>query len=194
MDNEFIHSVNLQKMQKGGKSSKNKGISSTLDLYDIARISEKQFDKVVKKSNKNIQSTIKNIQKLVADLRKNGTYVEIIPLPLSKNGIYWSDYADDFMSEKYGNAWYDNFIYFTIYMNEKGDKIESRNIGVSYSNLMKDGKIRLIKLLDKHLPSKYDWNGSNNRKIMISYEKVRTEKINLKTLKDDDFLHTVTTA
>lgn len=194
----FVHEVQLSQiggLKKSDKSKKSKKskidksikINSVLDLYDVKKITESEFNKVVDKSPKDVKDTISGVLKLSAELRKFGKLVEIIPLPLSDGGVYWGDYAKDYISEKHGNNWYSNYMFFTIYMNHDGNMIEpDQGIRVTYSDMDKKSKIQLLDLLDKYLSGRYEWRGSNTESIFIKYKKEKQIKVDRTKLKDDD--------
>ena len=136
---------------------------------------------------KTIYFTLKNI--IIPKLKEMGKYAEIIPLPLSYGGTYWVDYAGDYMDQKCGTKdWYNNYVYFTIYLDQEGDNINmNRTIKVSYSLMNADEKRKIIKLFNDHLHKYFEWNGRNTHIIEIHYEKLDVvPEINLDKLKDDD--------
>lgn len=190
---DFVHIVPIQQIGGSKKSSSKKicmfetNIISVLDLYDVKKMSEDDFKKVVNKSPKDVKDTIKGITNLTIELKKLNKITEIIPLPLSDGGSYWGDYAGDYLTEKYGYDWNTNYMYFTIYLNHDGDCIETdRDIGVGYSTLDKKAKIQMLNLLDEYLPKRYKWRGSNTEKIFISFKKGDPNKLDITKLKDDD--------
>lgn len=168
----------------------NKKKISALDFYDVIHVDETEFKNICKKSNQLVQDTIDHVIKLIVDLRKLGKIAHLIPLPISSNGIYWSDYAGDYLDDVYGQEWYSNskgYMYFTVYMNQQGTEINEKNpIGVSFSNLNREEKIQIIKLMDLYLPGRYVWTGRNTDKIFIQYIKTKIPKIDISSLKDDD--------
>jgi hypothetical protein len=177
--------------EKVSKACKKKLVNiskmKVLDFYDVKQKTEDDLKEVIKNSSSDVKVVIKGIMKLIKDLRKLGKTAHIIPLPLSDGGIYWTDYAGDYLNEIYGNDWFDNHMYFTIYLNREGDQINTdREIGVSYSTLNRDEKIKVIELMEKHIPNRYSWRGSNTEKIFVQYEKGEPNDLDISKLKDND--------
>lgn len=84
--------------------------------------------------------------------------------------------------------WLDNYIYFTIYLDQEGDNINiNKNIIVSYSHMNADEKRKIIKLFNDHLPKHFHWDGINTHVIIINYNKLDyVPEINLDKIKDND--------
>ena len=111
-------------------------------------------------------------------------------MPLSENDVYWNDYPHDYIYIKYNEEILDiNYMYFVFYMNKKGDEIiYDKPINISYSTLTKENKINIINIFEKHLLAQYNWNGSNNINMSVSFYKNKNiKKINKKIIKDNDY-------
>lgn len=159
---------------------------SVLDFYDTKQINNDALQKIIDSSSRDIKTTLNGVTKLIEKLRDLGKIAHIIPLPLSDGGMYWTDYAGDFLNEIYGMDWLDNHMYFTVYLNHDGDEITYREISVNYSTLNKEQKIDLIGLLNEYLPGRYRWRGSNTERIFIDYKKGEENELDISKLKGDD--------
>ena len=80
-------------------------------------------------------------------------------------------------------------MYFVFYMNKNGDEIiYDKPINISYSTLTKENKINIINIFEKHLLGQYNWNGSNNINMSVSFYKNKNiKKTNKKVIKDNDY-------
>lgn len=163
---------------------------SVLDFYDVTPIDDTEFKNVCKKSNQLVRDTINNMNDFVKAIKKMGMLAHVIPLALSSNGIYWSDYPGDYLSEIYGPEWYETkkgYMYFTVYMNQTGTEINDKeDISVSFSDMNAATKKTIFDLLNKYLKDRYSWSGRNTDRIRIHYVKSKGAKIDLTTLKDND--------
>ena len=111
-------------------------------------------------------------------------------MPLSKNDIYWNEYPPNYIYVKYNEEILDiNYMYFVFYMNKNGDEIiYDKPINISYSTLTKENKINIINIFEKHLFGQYNWNGSNNINMTVSfYKNNKIKKTNKKVIKDNDY-------
>ena len=87
------------------------------------------------------------------------------------------DYSDDYIEDIYGKESFTSYIYFTVYMNQNGDKIDiKKKITCNYSNMDKNEKIVMINLLDKYFKNQYNWLGHNTQNINIIYTKSIKQK------------------
>jgi len=162
--------VTIKVTMKTKKTKKTK--KSPLDLFDVVHVNETQFKKVVEKSNPYIKSTVHKLMEFIEDIRKTGKIAHIVPLPLSSGGIYWTDYSLPYIEDIYGefdDEKFDNYMYFNVYLNQKGTEIDTRDIAGNFSPL---NKVETIKLLDKHLKNRYTWSGNNKDAIRIHLKKI----------------------
>jgi len=175
------------KPKRKSKMKSNKKLTA-LDFYDVKHVSNTVLNNIANKSSKDIKSTFKKLNALCEDIRKLNKHSHIVPLPLSQGGIYWSDYAGDYMTSIYADEyWYENFMYFTVYMNVTGKEIDSNSlITGKFTDLSANEKRKIIDLLDKHLKNQYTWSGKNTDVIKISFTKEFDTKINKSSLKDND--------
>lgn len=166
-------------------------ITSVLDMYDVVHLNETEFNNIIKKSPNNVRKTMQSLQDFIKEIRFHDKLAHIIPLPLSEGGIYWSDYAGDYLNDIYGEDWYNKYkkgyMYMTVHINNAGTEIiDTDKISVSYSSMNTEDKNITIKLLNKYLKNQYIWSGRNTEKIFISFDKIKTKKIDTDSLKNDD--------
>lgn len=147
----------------------------TLDMfYDIKITNEKKLEKIISKIP-NINKIYKILQsKIIPEINKLGIKTFIIPLPLSNNNIYWTDYAYDFIKEKYDVDILDvPYFYFTFYLNNRANDLNynRRYININFSSLNKEIKNKVINIFEKNLFGYYKWNGLNTSQMSIFFDK-----------------------
>jgi len=128
----------------------------------------------------------KVVDKIKPEIEKQNIKFYIIPLPISEGGIYWTDYANSYMIENYGDD-YDasSFMYITIYF-DKNLKINyEKNSDISYV-LNKDQQKIVADIFVKHLPYNYVWDG-NDRKVMNILYKKKLSKAVVKIDNEPDY-------
>jgi hypothetical protein len=154
------------------------------NYFNLTVVTEEQLDKIKKKPNEDkIYNLIK--KKFFPELNKLGFTTFVVPLPLSYDGTYWTDYASSYIREKYNPPQNIKYFVSVFYLNDKGEINPERKIVLISSELNKDDKIKVINLLNKYLENHYIWNGKNTEQIRISYSKVETT-LDTKTVKEDD--------
>lgn len=162
----------------------------TLDsYYDIKILSEKDLIKVISKNKltKKIYDVL--TEKIIPKLEKLNIKTFLIPLPRSPRGMYWSDFAYDYVRDKYNvDLLSVDHMFFTFYLNEDGNEInENSEIAVNYSELSLPMKKKVIKLFEKYLFQQFSWSGSNKRAMYLKLKKDDTIlQIDTTKLKEDD--------
>jgi len=150
------------------KKASKKAIS-VLSMYDTKTITLKKLENVIDndKVAKKVYGKLK--KKILPEINKLSIETFIIPLPLSDGGMYWTDYAYDYIKEKHKTDILDvKYMYFTFYLNNKATMLnENRPIIVNFSPLNKQNKASIIELFEEHLGDYFNWTGSNNRAIEI---------------------------
>jgi hypothetical protein len=182
------------KKRKEAKKEGKKRITRKLEaveLYNMNTIRPKELKRVIEQSPREIRDTLHRIEGLIDDLQNMDKIAVLVPLPRNENGDYWGDYAPAYLRFIYGDdSWMEHpqgFIYFTVYMNTAGNQINKEDlIRATYSPLDKKEKIDLIRLLEKHLPNQFLWNGNNMQVITIPFQRQKTKKINIFSLKSED--------
>ena len=103
-------------------------------------------------------------------LKEKGIKCYLIPLPLSDNGVYWSDYANDYIKHYYDEDYYENeYLIITVYfdhnmtLNYNNDLKVSHNLSIENSQIVYD-------IFLEHLPYNFQWNGNNLEIMMITYD------------------------
>ena len=154
------------------KKQDNKSRIRAIDLFNIKKIvSEKNLEKIAMKNidAKNIYNILKT--KIIPEINKLNIKIFIVPLPLSDNNIYWSDYANIFVKEVLKKDLSDiKYMIFTFYLNYKADEINTnKNIKIELTILNKENKNKIIQIFENYFPNNYKWNGSNARIMEISF-------------------------
>lgn len=76
----------------------------------------------------------------------------IVPLPKSDRDIYWSDYANTYLTDKYGKDYSDNkYLIFTFFLDNQGEINRNTRIKVSYTDMNVDHKKTVIDIFDDGL-------------------------------------------
>ena len=150
------------------------------EFYGINVVTNEQLDIIM--NNSAIYNKIKTT--IIPELINLGFCPDIVPLPISDQGIYWSDYPNSFFNKK-GT---DPDIFFTIYLDQEGKNVNvNKGIAISYDTLKKETKIKVLTLFNKELPNNYEWTGDNHSIMYIHYTERQINKVNFDCLRDDDF-------
>ena len=159
------------------------------NFYDIPKIIDSNdLDLIIKKESKNIINIFKILNdSIIPEIKKLNKYTNIVPIPISNNDIYWSDYPDSYLNNINSNTdWQDNYIYFGVYLDCNYKINKTKYISIMYSQLNLEEKKNLINIFYKYLPNNYEWNGNNNKIMMINLKKRKIKKININDLKSND--------
>ena len=153
--------------KKISKKVSKKEIKS-LNNFGFTPVYEKKLDKIMESYNNVVYDKIK--KNIIPELNKLGIETYIVPLPLSENGYYFTDYASEYIKEVYNKDMIERLnikdIYFLFKLTHDGKKLNKNEIFVNYSpfgNKKKD----VIEIFKKYLGNKFDWNGSNTKAIII---------------------------
>jgi hypothetical protein len=153
--------------KKESKKVSKKKIKS-LNNFGFTPVYEKKLDKIMEKHNKVIYDKIK--KNIIPELNKLGIETYIVPLPLSKNGHYFTDYAPEYIHEVYNKDMIERLnikdLYFLFKLTHDGKKLNKNEIFVNYSPFGNKKK-NVIEIFKKYLGNKFDWNGSNTKAIII---------------------------
>lgn len=135
----------------------------------------------------NVQEVYKKIFVLIPLIRNLGFNVDIVPLVKSDDNVWWTDYAYTYLNKK-DNAFFDNdFMYFTIYIENTGKINVQKNISVNYSSLTKEKKCAILSLFYDTLSNNFEWDGDNNKTMTICYDTIENPtKLNFHDLRSDD--------
>ena len=151
------------------KVTKNKKIRTLTmqSFYDLTEIKPKDINKYVSK-----EAVIKKvIDKVKPEIEKQNIKFYIIPLPLSNTGIYWTDYANSYLIDNYGNDYNSsNYVMITIYFGKNLDINYNKIIKIEY--VLSKEQLKIVsEIFNKHLPYNYDWNGNSQQAMFILYKK-----------------------
>ena len=153
--------------KKISKKESKKEIKS-LNHFGFTPVFEKKLDKIMEKHNNVVYDKIK--KNIIPELNKLGIETYIVPLPLSENGYYFTDYASEYIKEVYNKDMIERLnikdIYFIFKLTHDGKKLNTDKILVNYTpfgNKKKD----VIEIFKKYLGNKFEWNGSNTKAIII---------------------------
>ena len=151
-------------------------------FYDLKVIKPKDVYKYI--SHESVLKKV--VDKIKPEIEKQNIKFYIIPLPVSGGGIYWTDYANSYMIEYYGNE-YDSssFIYMTIYFEENLEINYKKNPNIFYA-LNKDQQKIVADIFVKHLPYNYEWDGNDRKAMSVVYKK-KSSKAIVKIGNDPDY-------
>ena len=151
-------------------------------FYDLKVIKPKDVYKYI--SHESVLKKV--VDKIKQEIEKQNIKFYIIPLPVSGGGIYWTDYANSYMIEYYGNE-YDSssFIYMTIYFEENLEINYKKNPDIFYA-LNKDQQKIVADIFVKHLPYNYEWDGNDRKAMNVVYKK-KSSKAIVKIGNDPDY-------
>lgn len=156
-------SKKVSKIKKGGK----KDMITALDLYDVVCVSPDKLKNIMEEH----KITRRILHKVVPEL-ESIKKVFITPLPLSNGGVFWTDYAWDYIKEYYKYDDYDNYIYITVYLDDTGKEMTGTPIPIYFSApFTKEEKKKLTDVLWKHLSGYVEWDGKDYNRINVHYKK-----------------------
>ena len=171
------------------KNNLSGGQFSLTDFYQTEYVDDKKLKEIIDKSLPNVQNIYtKIVENILPKLETLGLSADIVPLPLSKNDKYWTDYPYDYFKEKHDKEWFTKpFLYFVIYINKEGNALNlNRDISINFYKMDKNMKIKVINLFENTLPNNYEWTGKNYNTMKIYYESKDIKKIDTSKLKSED--------
>lgn len=152
--------------------------------FGFEGINRRILNEIMDYAPANIKQIYESILTIVPLIKKLELNVDIVPLLKSENGIYWSDYAYEYLDDNFFDK---DYMYFTIYLNNDGCVNVNHDILISYSSLTKEKKCSLLSLFYQYLPSNFDWDGDNNRVMTIKYDLIDNPiKLDFDLLSSDD--------
>jgi hypothetical protein len=147
----------------------NKSVTSTTPLMfaDNNIIIPKDVYNLVK--NNEIIHTLYN--KIIPKLMRQEINCYIVPLTLSPNNVYWSDYANTYLNHFTVNEWNNgDYITITLYFDQTTTLNIKENIRIDYSCSIEKQQI-LADIFSKFLPNNYIWDGNDKVPMEISFVK-----------------------
>ena len=170
--------------------SEEDGPLSISGFYGIKEVNDEQLANVVKNTGEEVSMIYNKLMNtIIPEIRKLGFTSDIVPLPYSSQGCYWSDYPNSYLTKKHGKNYFDNEkdITFIIYLDEEGQNINlSRDVNISFSNMNKETKKTILTLFYQELPNHYEWSGDNNQAMHIYYEGKNIPKLDFDLLRSQD--------
>lgn len=121
---------------------------------------------------------------IIPELISKGIKAYLIPLPLSDNGIYWSDFAGSYLNKFFGEKYFDEeYVKLTIYFNNDLSINTEKNIKLNY-DLNKENQQVVYDIFRNHLPYNFYWSGLILESMTINYEKSKNKikKITVKNI------------
>jgi hypothetical protein len=161
---------------------------TALDFYDIVKVSEEDLELIIENSSTEIADLYGKLKKAKDRLQQAGWLVDIIPLPLSAGGVYWSDYAGDYMRDRHGDEYFNkDVISFTFYLDQDGKQLNiNKNIIIHFSVMNRELKEKALNIFYDEIPKNFEWNGRNTKTMIVHYKEGKFEKLDFLKLKDDD--------
>ena len=125
--NEKVTKKEPVKKTKKTKRQSKKPVVTLEWFYGFKPVTVTQLSSVAQKDKKT-KVVYNKLMQVLDEINKLNIETYIVPLPLSNNNVYWTDYANSFISEKYdGDYLNKTFLYFEIYMNHQGTEINTNN-------------------------------------------------------------------
>lgn len=170
---------------KNGKKSwklKSKKKTTQRSLKSVISLAlEKFYDiPIIKPSKiKNLIATHPVLLTMYNDVRpvieNESIPVYIVPLPLSSNDIYWSDFSNSYLKQYYDENYQDSsFILITIYLHKNLDINLNKPPMIQYSLMLDQQQFVMDKFID-FLPYNYCWDGNDKSCMYLFYEKRKTK-------------------
>ena len=153
--------------KKISKKVSKKEIKS-LNNFGFTPVFEKKLDKIMESYNNVVYDKIK--KNIIPELNKLNIEAYIVPLPLSENGYYFTDYASEYINKVYNKDMIERLnikdIYFVFKLTHDGKKLNTDEILVNYTPFGNKKK-NVIEIFKKYLGNKFEWDGSNTKAIII---------------------------
>lgn len=148
--------------------TKSMKLTDNYDFIPIKRLDCKTWTKDI--SSSQLKTFNKLTKDAIKDINKLGIKVFIVPVPISDQGFYFTDYPWDYVSEKYNNNnnYLDNQFIIIVLKIDKQKRLELTDGGLYIQhNLLKKNSRLLDDLMKKSFKSKYKWNLSASKAIFL---------------------------
>ena len=168
---------------------------TVLDFYDVDRTEDQELAVAIDKSSIEVQKVYNKLKHTIPKLTELGWQADIVPLKLSHNGVYWSDYPYDYLKEKHGDTYGDKpGIYFVVYLDESGENVNlNKDILGTFDHMNVEMKKKVLTLFYKEMPKNFEWDGNNNKVMTIKYssndsieQAPQAQQVNFDNLRSDD--------
>ena len=112
---------------------------------------------------------------IIPKIKKLKIEFYIVPLPLSYDNYWWTDYTSEYLSMFYGEQYYEkSFISMEVRLNQDLTINYNQRIYLSY-NLNKEQLKIISDLFSNELPYNYLWSGKTSHYMFIDYKKSKTK-------------------
>ena len=168
--------LELKKIEQSGGSNKKFQISLE-QFYQVKVIKPEDIKNHLINNSNNYSSLFKILfNKIIPELKKNKINLLIVPLPLSDNDKYWTDYYNSYLNNFYGENWSkDSYLYMTIRLHNNLKINFLEKIIINYGGLdLKENQI-VFDIFSKYLPNNYIWNGKSTVAMIINYKKSKNK-------------------
>lgn len=166
------------------------GMLTMAGFYGIKEVTDEQLANVVTNTGLDVDMIYNKLKTIIIpEVQKLGFSSDIVPLPYSSQDCYWSDYPHSYLIKKHGENFFDNpnNITFIIYLDEEGQNINlEKDVNISFSELDKEMKKKILTLFYKELPNHYEWSGDNNQAMRIHYTGRDIPKLDFDLLRSQD--------
>lgn len=139
--------------------------------FNLTVIPPKDIFKYLLKNNKIDDLWIDNLKEVKKQLEEQNINFYIVPLTLSNDNIYWTDYPTEYLYKYYGNDWIKKsfvklIIYFLNDLNVDMDKTPK----IDYQLDLKEKQLVMDTFI-KYFPYNYYWNGNDNLMMDLFFHK-----------------------
>ena len=182
--NYWIIKENKKGIKYWSRIKKNNSLFTIKSFYNIDCIVQ---PKDILNYNQNyVINTIQHAA--IPELKKIGKFCTLIPVPISDDNIYWSDYTSSYLNKFFKNFdYYTNFIHFIFYLDKDLDINLNKPIKVEYSFMELENKKKVIDILYEYLPNNVIWDGNNNKSMKIYYQKLENNTKPIKLYENDTY-------
>ena len=111
---------------------------------------------------------------IIPKIKKLKIEFYIVPLPLSYDNIWWTDYTSEYLNLFYGDYYNKSFISMEVRLNKDLTINYNQRIYLSY-NLNKEQLKIISDLFSNELPYNYLWSGKTSHYMFIDYKKSKTK-------------------
>ena len=156
------------------------------NFYQLKVIKPKDVKNLLINNSNNFTSIFKILfNKIIPEIKKNKINFFIVPLPLSDDNKYWTDYYNSYLKSFYDDNWNEySFVFLTIRLHNNLKINFKEKMILSHGLSLKERQI-VFDIFSKYLPNNYSWSGKTTEAMIISYEKSKNKikKIKIKETK-----------
>ena len=111
---------------------------------------------------------------IIPKIKKLKIEFYIVPLPLSYDNYWWTDYTSNYLNVFYGDYYNKSYISMEVRLNKDLTINYNQRIYLSY-NLNKEQLKTISDLFSNELPYNYLWSGKTSHYMFIDYKKSKTK-------------------